>query len=238
MEEIPLLLKTLIELRKDQYVIKNAYRKPITFSQLGHSKNPIPLDGETFIGEDGYCKSTGISLVDPAVCSAILCNYSRLKQNCWGNYESDTWYLMNSFDKICDKALKPYPMYEKIVEYKIDGLQNIEIQQKLQEEFGNTHSLEYISNLWRKKIPNIIASAAEDDFLYWHYLNEEKGKYKRCSRCHEIKLAHGKYFSKNKTSKDGFYSICKACRNSKSKKYGTSRTKSLNYCQLILTYFK
>jgi nitrate/TMAO reductase-like tetraheme cytochrome c subunit len=56
---------------------------------------------------------------------------------------------------------------------------------------------------------------AEDEFLNWYYLNEEKGVYKRCSRCGQIKLAHNKYFSKNKTSKDGFYSICKECRNRK-----------------------
>ena len=84
-------------------------------------------------------------------------------------------------------------------------------------EFGIKHSLEYISSLWRNKIPKIIASYAEDQFLNHYYLNEEKGKYKKCSRCGQVKLAHNKYFSKNKTSKDGFYSICKDCRNGKSK---------------------
>jgi hypothetical protein len=49
-------------------------------------------------------------------------------------------------------------------------------------------------------------------------LNKEKGAYKKCSRCGQIKLANNKYFSKNKTSKDGFYSICKACRNQKTSK--------------------
>ena len=29
-------------------------------------------------------------------------------------------------------------------------------------EFGIKHSLEYISSLWRKKIPKLIASQAED----------------------------------------------------------------------------
>ena len=63
----------------------------------------------------------------------------------------------------------------------------------------------------------MIASVAEDEYLQWYYLNEKKGKYKRCSRCGQIKLAHSKYFSKNKTSKDGFYSLCKCCRNARAK---------------------
>ena len=41
---------------------------------------------------------------------------------------------------------------------------------------------------------------------------------KTCSVCGKTKLAHNNFFSKNKTSKDGFYSICKCCRNSKDKK--------------------
>ena len=125
---------------------------------------------------------------------------------------------MWDFDDLCSRALKDYPLYERIVTLKIDGLQNVDIQADLIENFGVKHSLEYISSLWRNKIPNIIASVAEDDILSNHYLNKEKGKYKKCSRCGEIKLAHNKYFSKNKTSKDGFYSICKCCRNSKDKK--------------------
>ena len=125
---------------------------------------------------------------------------------------------MEDFDRISSKALEPYPLYEEIVTCKIDGMQNIDIQERLQEKFGVKHSLEYISSLWRKKIPMLIASEAEDELLEWHFLNVEKGKWKRCSRCGQVKLAHNKYFSKNKTSKDGFYSICKCCRNSKAKK--------------------
>ena len=210
--------KALIEMRKDQYLIKNAYRRPIVFNKLTRSKSYIKLEDKTcHFDADGYPVPEGVSLLDPAVCSAILCNYSRLKQDSSDQFEGDLYYLMEAFDKIADIALKEYPLYEKIVECKIDGLQNIQIQEILQEEFGIKHSLEYISSLWRKKIPKLIASAAEDEYLDWHYLEEEKGKYKRCSRCGQIKLAHNKYFSKNKTSKDGFYSICKKCRNSKTK---------------------
>ena len=211
--------KALIEMRKDQYLIKAAYRRPIVFNKLTRSRNFIALPDKTCrFDADGYPIPEGVSLLDPAVCSAILCNYSRLKQDSSEQFEGDLYYLMDAFDEIADAALKDYPLYDKIVECKIDGLQNVQIQEILEAEFGIKHSLEYISSLWRKKIPKLIASVAEDQYLDWYYLNEEKGKYKRCSRCGQIKLAHNKYFSKNKTSKDGFYSICKCCRNSKGKK--------------------
>ena len=210
--------KAIIELRKDQYLVKDAIRKPIIPKNVMHCKNPIQLDGYITFDENGYCVSHGVTLVDPKVCEAILCNYSRLKQDSYGVWDTNTWYLMEDFDNVATRALADYPLYERIVECKIDGLQNVQIQEILKEEFGITHSLEYISSLWRKKIPSLIASQAEDEYLDWYFLNEEKGKYKRCSRCGQIKLAHNKYFSKNKTSKDGFYSICKCCRNSKGKK--------------------
>ena len=210
--------KALIEMRKDQYVIKNAYRRPTVPNKLTRSTHVTILPDETSsFDEEGYPIPKGVSLLNPVVCSAILCNYSRLKEDSFDRFEGDLYYLMLAFDEIADKALKEYPLYEKIVECKVDGLQNTQIQEILQMEFGIKHSLEYISSLWRKKIPKLIASQAEDEYLYWYYLNIEKGKYKKCSRCGQVKLAHNKYFSKNKTSRDGFYSICKKCRNSKNK---------------------
>ena len=209
--------RAIIDLRKDQYVIKDAYKKPVCVKSTMHTRAPIALDGENTFDADGYCIGKGVSLTNPEIVSAILCNYSQLKQNAHGAYEGDTWYLMEDFDNISARALKEYPLYERIVEMKIDGKQNLEIQAALEEEFGIKHSVEYISSLWRNKIPGLIASQAEDEYLDWYFLNEEPGKYKKCSRCGQIKLAHNKYFSKNKTSKDGFYSICKACRNSKAK---------------------
>lgn len=210
--------KALIEMRKDQYIIKNAYRKPIVPVKLTRSKYTIKLDEDVKIfDDDGYPIPEGISLMNPEICSCILCNYSRLKEDSWDRFEDDTWYLIYDFENICDEALADYPMLMRIVECKIDGLQNIEIQKILQEEFNITHSLEYISSLFRNKIPKLIADKAIDKYLEWYYTTQEKGKYKKCSRCGQIKLAHNKYFSYNKTSKDGFYSICKKCRNSSRK---------------------
>ena len=209
-----IIKKAIIDLRKDQYIIKNAYRKPVVTMHASHGSHYVPLDYTEAV-VDGEVQYSGASLLDYKVCSAVLCNYSKLKAAGEGNFMSDTWYFMEDFDRICGMALKDYPYYERLIEYKIDAKQNNEIQDLLQAEFGIRHSAEYISSLWRNKIPKLIAAQAEDEFLDWWYLQEEKGQYKRCTRCGQLKLANNKYFSKNKTSKDGYYSICKSCRNSK-----------------------
>ena len=212
-----IIKSAIIDLRKDQYVLKDAYRKPIIPKNITRSRNLTPLENDFSFDDEGYVIPEGVSLCNPKVVSAILCNYSLMKQESWGEFEKDLWYLMQEFDEVADAALKDYPLYDRICEYKVDGLQNIDIQEKIQEEFGIKHSVEYISSLWRNKIPKLIASEAEDRLLNWYFTNEMKGKYKKCSRCGEVKLAHNKYFSKNKTSRDGFYSICKSCRNRKTK---------------------
>ena len=126
---------------------------------------------------------------------------------------------MEDLDSLIENTLREdYPLYYDLLIYKIDGKQNIEIQKLLQEKHGVKHSIEYISSLWRKKIPKLIAAEAEKEYLVWYYTVKEYGQWKKCSRCGEIKLAHNIFFSKNSSSKDGWYSICKCCRNKKKKK--------------------
>ena len=207
--------KALIEMRKDQYVIKQAFQKPIVFNKLTRSMAPsIKLEDTSWIDEKGEIHIEGVSLMCQATISAILCNYSKLKQDSYDRFNSDTWYLIHAFEEVCDRALADFPLYMELVKCKIDGKQNVEIQTILKEQFGIKHSLEYISSLWRNKIPKLIAQQAKDEYLTWYY--EKNGlALKKCSRCGQKKPAHNDFFSKNKTSKDGFYSICKVCRNKK-----------------------
>ena len=207
--------KALIEMRKDQYLIKQFYRNPVQVMNYSHTKWPTLLPEEIEVTEEGRAVGHGVSLLDPKVVSIILCNYSRFKEDSYDQFEGDLYYLMKDFDHVSDLALRDWPLYDRIVTLKIDGKSNLQIQEILEEEFGVTHSVEYISSLWRKKIPQMIASTAEDLYLDYYFLDVKKGKYKKCSRCGQIKLATNKNFSKNKTSKDSFYSICKACRNKK-----------------------
>lgn len=215
-----MLKKQLIEMRQDQYVIRNAYRKPIYCINAIKSFSKLDLSEKITIDEKGEVHSTAlVSLFDPKHVSALLCHYSKLKEDAWSKFASDSYYLMEDLDNLVERTLKDkYPLYYDLLIYKIDGKQNVEIQTLLNRDHGIKHSVEYISSLWRNKIPKLLAEQEQEDYLLWHYTMKEKGKWKRCSRCGEVKLAHNRFFSKNKTSKDGFYSICKECRNKKGKK--------------------
>lgn len=210
-----LLTRQLIDLRREQYALKYAYKPPISFTKISKSINNIDLSEKITINEEGEPESNGaISFFNPSHVSCLLCNYSKLKQQVWGQFENDLYYLMQDLDNLVDRALEMrYPLLYDLMIYKIDGLSNLQISARLQEKYGVKHSSEYLSALWKKKIPKIISEQAKKDWLIWHYTEEEQGHWKRCSKCHEIKLAHNYFFSKNNTAKDGFYSQCKDCRN-------------------------
>lgn len=212
-----MLKKQLIEMRQDQYVIKNSYRQPMYFTNAIKSFSKTNFDEKIEITKDGEVKSNGlVSFFNPKHISALLCNYSKLKEDSWGKFWTDSYFLMEDLDTLIEKTLKDdYPLYYDLLIYKIDGKQNVEIQTLLNEKHGIKHSVEYISSLWRNKIPKLLAEKAQEEYIIWYYTNQEYGKWKKCSRCGQIKLADNRFFSKNKTSKDGFYSICKCCRNKK-----------------------
>lgn len=212
-----LLKKQLIEMRKDQYVLKSIFKPAAHFSLSAKGANRISLEERRWIDENGEPQSNGlVTLFNPTHICAILCNYNALKTELKGRYSNDFYYLMEEFDKLLKRTLKvKYPLYYDLVKLKVQGKQNVEIQAELEARHGIKHSIEYISALWRNKIPKLLAEQAKEDYLIWHYTYEEEGKWKKCSKCGQLKLAHNRFFSKNKTSKDGFYSICKECRNSK-----------------------
>lgn len=207
----------LIEMHKDQYEIRKSYKPVIYSMNLTKSTAKLNLSEKIIINEKGQVESDGIvNLFDEKHISIILCNYSKLKEDNWDKLQNDMKWMIEDLEYLVDKTLKDnYPMYYDLLIYKIDGKQNSEIQELLFEDYGIKHSVEYISSLWRNKIPKMIAETAVNEYLIWYYTIQEYGKWKRCSRCGQIKLAHNNFFSKNSTSKDGWYSICKQCRNKK-----------------------
>lgn len=206
--------KTIISLRKDQYVVKNDRLKPVQTTSIARNSYIPPLrEGIVTIDESGAISAEGLTFCNQKAVLSLLLNYESLCIDAEASPQSDLWHLMEDFKELTKRALAPNPIYEHIFKLKTGGYANKEIAESLTSTFGVTHSVEYISSIWRNKIPKVITDQAQEDYLVWYYTNVEKGKWKRCSCCGQIKLAHNKFFSLNKTSKDGFYSICKECRN-------------------------
>lgn len=213
-----LLTKHLIEMRKDQYVIKNAFKQPVIVTKvIRNFGKKLHLNENITINKKGEPESNGlISLFNPIHISCLLCNYTNLKKELSGKIENDFYYLINDFEELINKTLcGDYAIYLDLIKLKFEDKTSKQIAEALLQKYGYTYSTEYISILWRKKIPKLLADKAKQDWIVWHYTFEEKGKWKKCSKCQEIKLAHPYFFTKNKTSKDGWYSICKCCRNQK-----------------------
>lgn len=215
-----LLKKQLIEMRRDQYVLKNMFQPSATITGSARGSNKIDLSEHCWVDEEGEPQSDGlVSFFYPKHISAILSNYNALKLEVKKKYNSDFYFLMEDFDKLMKKALHAHPEFLDLVYLRVMGKTNSDVQQMLKTKYNITHTVEYISSLWRNKIPKLISEQAKKNFLMWYYTYERPGEvpFKKCSCCGQIKLAHNKFFSKNNTSKDTFYSICKECRNMKSK---------------------
>ncbi len=67
-----------------------------------------------------------------------------------------------------------------------------------------------------KIIKNII-DTYNKQYEDWYYLEVEKGTYKTCSKCGEVKLANERNFAKDKTGKYGVRGACKECDDKKLK---------------------
>ena len=208
--------KATIQLRQDQYILKNSYYQPIYSTCAGKGSTVIDWTQDTgyWVNEDTYKHLTHnkIDLGDPKVVSGLLQNYSKLKDHTYDLLDSDLKWILMDLEKLIDESISG--IYKDILELKIDGASNQEIQDALGQE---AYTQEYISALWRNKIPAIIADKYKENRLNYIFTYKAKGEYKTCSRCGETKLAHNRYFSQNKGVRTRWYSICKVCRNKKIK---------------------
>ena len=191
----------------------------VSLSSVPPTQSPLPQEQpvKEWIEPDGSIHYEGASLMKKSLCRELLHSYIKLKGQNWGKF-NDMWFLIMDFEKLLFDALEPYPVYQLIVECKWSSLSNNDIVQELFWEFGKNYTPEYISNIYCNKIPELIADKAMDNFIDYWYMYEEKGKYKTCSCCGRVLIAHPRFFNRNSTSKDGFYSQCKTCRSKNRKK--------------------
>jgi hypothetical protein len=206
----------VIDMCKQKYSILNSYRPPIYAKNTLRSAPTFNFDADTFYyDEEGnmiMVSENAISFADPKHISGLLINYSRLKTSTEEDLHSDIRWMLIDLEALIEEAIRPFPILMTILEMKIGGASNEEIQKEL----ANQHSIEYISSLWRNKIPELIAEEYKKQWQDWFFTYKAYGTYKYCHRCQTVHLAHKRYFSRNSSSKSKFYSICRKCRSKRS----------------------
>ena len=215
-----LLKRQIIQLSKDQYVLKSIFKKGFYLNHKTRDlsqKDFLDLTENIYLNSFGEVKSDSpFSLVNKESVSKILKEYDKLFLDSADSFNSDMKWLADELKHFIKRIKEDEPLYYDLIRAKVQGMQNIEIQELLEQKYGVKHSLEYISSLWKHKIPKMISEYKKEEWLIWYYKNHKsKDDWKACTRCKTIKPKHNKFFSKNKTSKDGLYSICKCCRNKK-----------------------
>lgn len=212
------LKRQIIETYQQMYLIKASH----TGSPAKGSASPrirslahMDLSENITLDEQGCPQSDGlITLFNPIHVSFLLTYYIQLKAESYEDLRGDMKWVLLELRDYASKALKDKPVIQDLCSMKVYGYSNEEIQETMDKNWGDHHSNQYYSTIWRHHIPKLIVAEAQKHYLTWYYTHKEPGRWKVCGRCGKAKLAHPLFFSKN-NSKDSYYSICKECRNKK-----------------------
>lgn len=210
-------IKAVSELKYDQKLAKESLFKTIDFKALLPDTTIFDFDSDSgyYDEQDNYTyvSENRINLSDSLHVYFLINFYSELRMENYDNCHSDMKYILDSLDYLIDNCdLKDFE--KDIIIMRIDKLGLTNISDQLKVKYGLDYPTDYISKIIRNRICKKVALHNSNCFEDWFYFQRAVGKYKKCSKCGEVKLAHtDKYFSYNKLGKDGFRPECKECFN-------------------------
>ncbi len=174
----------LRELKADQVLAKDMIKGTIYFKRLSPESTVIDYDQFDFFDEQH-------------VMALLKCPPVE-------NLMTDLGCLVYDLNRLLEKCELNKLDWDVLTLYRQEDITTIDIAEKL----GIKQPF-VIATL--KKICNRVIDAYEEQMEDWYYLNVVKGKYKKCSKCGEIKIANERNFSPDARNKDGLQSTCKKC---------------------------
>lgn len=128
------------------------------------------------------------------------------------NFVGDMFYILLEYEELVDAALVKTPYLFDMYVWRIDGQSLATVRHDLIMTYGLKYSEEYLSTIYTKKIPRLIAQAAREKEVVGTWNKYRPKMMKTCNRCGLTKPQHHYWWNRNKASSDGWYSICKDCR--------------------------
>lgn len=127
--------------------------------------------------------------------------------------ESEAPLLWNTIQYYFDRA-HMQAEYRLIVEMKSENWRNEDINNELRRRGLKTFSVNYISTIYKKRIPKLLTQAVETHFELALAL-DQPDEWKHCSKCGKLLHLDGNHFRRLGKSKDGFVGSCKQCDKKK-----------------------
>jgi hypothetical protein len=228
----------LIEMRKQQYVLKEEYLQPIRFKSVQHTSNraidwysdaAYIVDGEQPCHQDNpghwiadrqddewewrVVREHTLDLSDPKHVQELINNYSKLKQDSYEDLQGDMKYILWTLDDLIEEC-EFSDARKDIIVRKIDGQTNVQLHDYMHITYGLDYSANYISTIFTHEICEKIARRHEMSREEWKVREDDKS-WKVCTKCGKRKLANNDNFTKKKSSKDGLNTRCKSCEKEK-----------------------
>lgn len=139
--------KVIIELRKMQYDMKNAYRQPM------HLRNNVNSFGEQ--------KSIDFDFTNLESVSAFIKDYVDIKKELNNNdLGGDTYIIIKDFDNLIKSALEDEQELLDILKLKMLGYNNTETCKILTDYYGKKVKMEFVGKAYRDIIPKKIVEEA------------------------------------------------------------------------------
>ena len=220
-----------IDLRKEQYYLKDIFRPTIHFLAARHDSAPQEVDwnfdagyafhplfmnmtNDEYVGEENWIWNTvaehTIDLANPTHIYHILNLYSRLRQHVFEHPTSHTAFLLHAAECLVSKT-KLAPSRYYILIRKVDHAPNDVIAEELYDKFELSYANNYISTIWTQEICKAIAKTGAIDRDEWFARNSPE-KWKKCIRCHAPKLKDLRFFTTKRNTYDGLSPICRECQ--------------------------
>lgn len=226
-----------IDLRKEQYLLKDMFRPTIHFisslidtapheidwsADSGYAYHPLFMDitNTEYVGEPEWkwniVAEHTVDFTNPNHIYHILDLYSNLRHHVYDHPISHTAFLLHAVEALVSKT-KLAPSRYHILIRKVDHAPNEVIAKELNEKFGLDYAYNYISTIWTKEICGAIAKTGEVDRDEWLARNNPK-KWKTCIRCHTKKLKDLRFYTIKRNTYDGLSPVCRDCQKKVNKK--------------------
>lgn len=215
----------LVELRTQQFILKDTYSNPILRHTLPHpsesmsfdyqilplgapSDFPLIFSSQSYTDADLKLISDYLWEEKPQTLKFDFRNIDQVYRLALSDLEPDS-PLEETLKFYVEKAHLT-PVQLRIFNLKRARVPNLKIRQILTQEFGKTYSVNYISTIFKQQAIGAInhAAALHEKIIRNIFFEEE---FKVCNLCGRRLLRDSEFFTRKSSSKDGFSGRCKEC---------------------------